>query len=97
MQVFYPQECGNNNMNITFTWDKKQGIKWSTQLCEKLIEPTHLMWTKRNSFEHNRNLHRLIEVEDIHLKTAIINQYEKGIIGLKRSDRYLFNNSMLKL
>ena len=50
---------------------KKQGITWGTKLYEKLIEATHLLWTKHNSFEDDRKLHRLIEVEDIHLKTAI--------------------------
>ena len=50
---------------------KKQGITWGTKLCEKLIEATHPLWTKRNYFEHNRKLHGLIEVENIRLKTAI--------------------------
>lgn len=31
------------------------------------------------------------------MKTAIKNQYNKGTTGLKRSDRYIFNNSMSKL
>ena len=70
---------------------RKQGITWGTKLCEKIIEATHSLWTKHNSFEYNRKLHGLIEFENICLITAIKNQYEKEITGLKRLDRYLFN------
>ena len=76
---------------------KKQGITWGTKLCKKLIEASHSMWTKRNTFEHDRKLHGLIEVEDVRLKTAVKAQYLKGITGIRISDRYLFNNSMIKL
>ena len=54
---------------------KKEGIILETTLCEKLIEATHLLWIKQNSFEHDRKLHGLREVEDIQLKTPIRNQY----------------------
>ena len=57
----------------------------------------YLLWTKRNSFEHDRKLHGLQEGEDILLKTAIRNQNKLGTAELNRSDKYLFNNSMLKL
>ena len=76
---------------------KKQSITWGTKLCEKLIEASHSLWTKRNTFEHDRKLHGLIEMEDIRLKTAVKAQYLKGITGLRISDRYLFNNLMINL
>ena len=38
---------------------------------QKLIDATHSLWTKRNSFEHDKLIHRLREVEDTRLKTAI--------------------------
>ena len=37
----------------------KQGIMRDTKLCEKLIEGTHSLWMKRNSFEHDRKLYGL--------------------------------------
>ena len=52
---------------------------------------------ERNTFEHDRKLHGLIKVEDIHLKRAIKEQYRLGKTDLKQSDRYLFNGSMLDL
>ena len=52
---------------------------------------------KLNLFEHDRKLPKLREVEDIQLGTAIRNQCKLGMAGLKRSNRYLFDNSMLKL
>ena len=64
-------------MNINYILDKKQGIIWGMKLCKKLIEASHYVWTKRDTFEHDRKLHRLIEVGDIRLKTAIKEQYEK--------------------
>ena len=62
---------------------KKQGITWGTKLCQKLIEATHLLWSKRNSFEHDRKLHELIEVEDIRLKGAIKSIWERNHRTLK--------------
>ena len=51
---------------------KKQGITLGTIfLCDKLIEVTHSLWTKRNSFKHDRKLHELRELEDSILKSAI--------------------------
>ena len=76
---------------------QKQGITWGIKLRKKIIEASHSLLTKRNTFEHDINLHGLIEVEDIRLKTAIKEQYNKGITGLRISYRYLFNNSMLNL
>ena len=76
---------------------RKQGITWGTKLYKKLIETSHSLWNKRNTFEHDRKLHGLIEVEDIRLKRVIKVQYEKGIAGLKASDRYLFNGLILNL
>ena len=50
---------------------RKQGITWGTKLREKLIEATHLLWTKLNLFEHDRQLHGLRKVTDIRLKTSV--------------------------
>ena len=49
---------------------KKQSITWGTNPYNKLIEATHSLWTKRNSFDHDRQIHGLREVEDIRLKSA---------------------------
>ena len=46
-------------------------MAWGTNLCNKLIEVTHSLWTKYNYFEHDRQIHGLREVEDIRLKSAI--------------------------
>ena len=76
---------------------RKQGIKWGTKLCEKLIKTIHLLWKKRNSFEHDRKIHGLKEVEDIQLKTAIRGKYKLGTARLKKSDKYLFKSVLLLL
>ena len=76
---------------------RKQGLSWGTKLCRKLIDASHSLLNKRNTFEHDRKLHGLIKVEDICLKRAIKEQYRLGKTDLKQSDRYLFNGSMLDL
>ena len=65
---------------------RNQGITWGTNLCDKLIEATHSLWTKWNSFKHDRQVHGLREVEDRRLKAAI--KIKLGTGGLKRSDKY---------
>ena len=75
MQSSYQEECGQSNTNTMFIFDQKKGITWGTKLCKKFIEATHLLWTKRNSFKHDRQIHDIQEVEDIRLKTALRNQY----------------------
>ena len=76
---------------------RKQGLSWGTKLCKKLIDASNSLWNKRNTFEHDRKLHGIIEVEDIRLKREIKAQYRLGITSLKQSDRYLFNEPMLDL
>ncbi len=66
-------------------------------MCKKLIDTSLSLWNKRNTFEHDRKLHGLIEVEYIRLKRAIKEQYRLEITNLKQLDRYLFNGPMLDL
>ena len=67
--------------------ESKKCITWSTILCKKLIEATHSLWTQRNSFENDRQLHVLRGVKDIILKTAVKNIYGETyryVGGVKR-------------
>ena len=38
---------------------QKQCMTWAKKLCEKLIDATHALWRKRNSFEHEITIHGL--------------------------------------
>ena len=62
---------------------RKQGLSWCTKLFEKLIYASHSLWNKRNTYEQDRKLHGLIEVEDILLKRAIKEHYRLGKRDLK--------------
>ena len=79
------------------TGSKKQGITWGTDLFNKLIETTHSLQTKRISFGHNRKIYGLRKMKDIRLKAAKKKHFRLGIKGLKRLNKYLFYNSMIKL
>ena len=66
-------------------------------MCEKLIDATHSLWRKRNSFEHDRETHGLREIEDVRLEEAVKRQYALGKEGLHASDHFLFNKPRLEL
>ncbi len=34
---------------------RSTGATWLRKLCDKLMNATHSLWTKRNSFEHEKN------------------------------------------
>ena len=76
---------------------RKQGMTWAKKLCGKLIDATHALWRKRNSYEHDRTSHGLREIEDVRLEEAVKRQYAMGRIGLHASDHYLFNKTRLEL
>ncbi len=98
MQGFLPQGMWQQQHEYyLYLGSRKQGYSWGTKLCEKLIDASHSLWNKRNTFEHDRKLHGLIEVEDIRLKKAIKEQFSLGKTNLKQSDEYLFQGSMLDL
>ena len=66
MQGFLPTGMWQNKYKYyVYIRSRKLGITWGTKLCEKLIEATHSLWIKQNSFEHDRRLHGLREVKDI--------------------------------
>ena len=98
MQGFLPQGMWQQQHEYyLYLGSRKQGYSWGTKLCEKLIDASHSLWNKRNTFEHDRKLHGLIEVEDIRLKKAIKEQFSLGKTNLKQLDEYLFQGSMLEL
>ena len=87
---------GYNNHTICKR-DLKKGTTWATILCGKLIDITNLIWTIRKSFEHDKKLHGIWEIEDIQLKAAVKRQYVLGVNSLHTSDTYLFCQSRLEL
>ena len=76
---------------------RRTGASWVKKLCNKLINATHSLWTKRNSFEHDKQQHGLLEIEDLRLDTAIRRQFALGSDSLHSSDKYLFDRSRLDL
>ena len=75
----------------------RKGSTWARQLCEKLMDATHSLWRKRNSFEHDRMTHGMRELEDVRLEDAVKRQYTLGTEGLHVSDHFLFNKPRLEL
>ena len=73
------------------------GATWLRKLCDKLINATHSLWTKRNSFEHEKHKHGLRELEDVRLEEAVKHQYALGTESLNPLDRYLLRQSRLEL
>ena len=98
MQGFLPKGIGPiQQIYYTQIGSRKQGMSWVKKLCGKLIDATHALWRKRNSYEHDRTIHGLREIEDVRLEEAVKRQYVMGRTGLHASDKYLFNKTRLEL
>ena len=98
LQGFLPKGIGTIQQDYyTQKGCRRTGAKWSRNLCERLINATHALWNKRNSFEHDKRQHGLREIDDLRLEEAVKHQYSLGTESLDPSDEYLFNQSRLEL
>ena len=98
MQGFIPigfQDLQQSYYTQIGSWKKRS--TWARKLCEKLIDATHALWRKRNSFEHDREVHGLRDIEDVRLEEAVKRQYVLVTEGMHTSDHYLFNKQRLEL
>ena len=98
MQGFIPiglQDLQQSYYTQIGSW--KKGSTWVRKLCEKLIDATHALWRKQNSFEHDREAHGLREIEDVRLEESVKQQYVLGTEGMHTLDHFLFNKQRLEL